>query len=445
MQFISRTHAKYRHGFSVPELMIGLALTSVMMVGAYRVMTISGQRTSEALSNAKDRTSTQSLLNRIHSQLTNVVTLVDSDAISATPVTSALFSYFPYACRTSLDRAISGIVPGPGFCGDDLLPNFLSDIIKDDLPLDPSSTQLITAANGSICHDSDAIRFIYMSGDSTPWALWMDANGQPFPTAQVEGTGDEVIALTTEGVTVNTKGTAICEAAEEKCDNDLVCYFQNQEFRSCVSAYANIGDFAILSDGLATDLIRITDMDFDGPNNRILIKHDANVSYWNRYLQRNYGTGTETVPFIQKVNLVTYYYRAVDKSIYMYNHMLDDNFDSTHRSFGGKNIVNDYRLHSVVQRNVNKFQVWYDIEGEQGQMMATRTPQQGTYGNEDSNCGNELGDPFLNGLTISIEDESGQKYEKTSRLHYAEQIAVNGEGGGASPFGDLTGSPVHLQ
>jgi type II secretory pathway pseudopilin PulG len=341
-----------RKGFTIIELMVGTVIFLGIGIAAFQVFTKSSKQASETQQDAKLNRGLRQFSERFRHQIENAVQLPNSES-------TALQLLRPSQCDTTdepLTQLGWGLIPYPG--------RALSQITTSIAPFDPVTEDTTTSPN-------DAIRLVYISEDSTVNYLWADATTQtPAPT-----NGANLIRIGPKPL-------------------------QNLE----------IGDFAVISDSIRKDLIRITDITTAGSDT--YIAHTSARSIWNVNFNYDYGKGLSALgaPIIFKVKVATYALDTTTNTLMMDDHILDDDFNPQTKNFGTPGLKLTWQ---PVASNISKFQIVY-VKMDDAQ-TETRNPRIGMAGKSDydscstpdadpnCDCDNELGNPSLRTIKTIVE------------------------------------------
>lgn len=331
---------------TIIELLVGTTVFLGVSFGAYEVYTKTTQRAQASQKQAKYSRGLKTFLERFRHEVENAVQLPNAES-SVMELNRPVNCPDPSNADSSehLTKLAWGMIPYPG--------KNKADITNTLAPFDPAAQTV-----DETTHANDAVLMVYIAEDSA--VNFLAYSDPPTNTVLEPSNGD---TLTVAGVAKNLE----------------------------------VGDYAVVSDALRKELIRITGKTVA---TNTTIKHESSKSIWNQDFSNPLSsTSALGQPLIYKVNVVTYALDADTQTLVKDDHTLDDNFNPETKNFGTPGLKNKW---DAVAPNVSKFQVVYVRMDE----TETRKPQIGlpvkTYDNcsvsgASANCGceNELGNPKL--------------------------------------------------
>jgi len=258
------------NGFGFLEVTIGAALTSVVLVGAYRFSSQIYRKNAESVRSANSSSEHEWLIHRLSNQIRNAVAIPFGEStilsnLSPPSYTCLSSDGFP---STPPSQAIAhGLLPFPGYS--------LQTMPQEFNPINPSDPSLVSASN------SDAVRIVYLASDSVQLDLVEAVSGED--PIHVSGAG-----------------------SLEK------------------------GDYAVINDDSQADLFRITQLEQLSDGSALLWHSSA--SNWNLSLIHEYRP--ERFSFVQKVEVVDYAHDPQTATLFHDPHKGDDGFDPAGQTFG---------------------------------------------------------------------------------------------------------------
>lgn len=343
--------------FGLAELMISMVLSSLVLLAGYHLLTSTSRKSTEIARETKSTLRSQKLLERLADEINNIVVIPDASG------GSVLSNSAPPSC--GFPDVIASIVPYPGHWA-----GLLNSTPLD--PIDPSDTSWIAETGNKA---NDAIRMVYLTQDSEPLFLATDATEKQIPVS-------------------NDAEPIVLESSSE--------------------GKLRIGEYILLSDPAKSDLARITGI--SSSSNGLELAHSSSVSIWNQpTLSGTYGASSPDEPqaFVQKVGIKTYAYAPYYKALFVDLHQFDDGFKPVAGIFSGGPLLRHSWVHAASK--ISKFQVYYFVEGSD---EPTRTPRAAPIGTLDPNCSNQLGNPDLRRIMVTLWDEEG----KSERLINPENL-----------------------
>lgn len=350
-----RSGVVYRRlGFTIIELLIGMILFAGVSIAAYKVLTNSTRKAQEAQQNAKMSRGLQQFLEGFRHHIENTLQLPNGDA-------SVLRVKRPARCVAIDESDEMGwtLVPMPG-------RNVSTINAAAYGPKDPSGASVNETDKGN-----DAVSMVYMPQETQINYLKINpGTDDPWPTKQ---------ASANDTIKVDTK-------------NGL-----------------EVGDFAVISDVIRRDLIRITSIAASSCGGLACyeIGHNYTTSVWNRKMDYNYGEKQDNtvvgIPSLYRVNLETYALDMSENRLMKDTHLADDHFNVKTKTFGAKGLTLGWE---PIADGITQFQLLYltSLNTE------TRTPQAGIAGRSystcpgsiDCECENQLGLPNLKNIRVAI-------------------------------------------
>jgi type II secretory pathway pseudopilin PulG len=341
-----------RKGVTIIEILVGTAIFLGIGLAAYQIYSKSAQQASEVQKQAKMNRGLREFLERFRHEVENTVQLPNAES-------TILKLTRPLNCVTHdepLEELAWGLIPFPG--------RTTTEITNSLTPFNPASVSVTSA-------DSDGIRMVYIPDESSiNYLAYSDVTNQVlYPsigsTMQVGGAGETLKNLA-------------------------------------------VGDYAVVSDTIRKELIRVTGVTSLGDHTEI--EHSSSKSIWNTNFINSMGAGQSATmgrPIIYKVNIATYALDATAQNLMRDNHMLDDDFNPATKAFGTPGLKLKWE---VVSPDVTKFQVEYvtddgDIRIPQIGMPAVLSYTSCSTTDAGSNCGcwNELGNPKLRSIKTVID------------------------------------------
>ena len=365
--------SKTERGFSLTELTIALALSSLLAIGGYRFTSQSLKQTTKETSKRNLDREILRALGQFGTQINNALVIPGGEATVLANLSTSAIS--PTLCPEMADpphRIPSGLIPFPG--------RTLNTLSNDFDPIDPSDFQ----SGGE--DKSDGIRFVHLRPESHPISLAQNPlDNLPHPTA-----GDPAPPIRLES------------------SGDLFA-----------------GDYALICDWQACDFFRITGTASGGKE----IEHSS-ASIWNLPFTRNFGRALGGPAFVQKVGFVDYQHDPATAVLYADTHAKDDGFDPSTNLFGSAGRIPSW---TPAATKIEKFRIFYEVDRPKEGTKQVRTPRAWSSDKNSSCVGNELGYPRFLSLTIDVEikDPDGSKVIRRNftpdNLTRAPHFAGSGE------------------
>lgn len=341
-------------GVTLVELIIAMLLFVTVTSAAYRIYIVATRNAQETRQESIENRKTQQFFERFRHQIENAVQLPNS-------AHSYLEIEVPAACEVPPNSSIFGwgLVSFPGHDRALMDENFSSLY-----PINPQDYAYLVNDDSS-----DAVTMVYVLPDTVMHKLHTDS---------------------TTGVVSHQTGGSDDIHIEHTANLDL-----------------QVGDFAVISDTLRTELIRITDI--EDVSTHIVLEHDDAKSVWNFEfdpgLHFGLGNNNSGGAFLYKVGVATYALDTETNTLMLDDHRLDDGFDG--QSFGTPGLARNWQ---PAISGITKLQIIYTtIYGE------TRAPMAGMPGisfeicdgaihiePDQCECENQLGNKGLENIRLEI-------------------------------------------
>lgn len=164
-------------GFGLTQALIGLALTCVLGMGAYKVLKSVGHTTAGAGAKAQSQTEIETVYKILSHDLNNAIPFPND---SKSESESVLGNLEPNACKgtqTDAQEHPSGLIPLPG----KTVATLEAQGTMEFVPITPSEASV--TEGGSLATSFDAVRYVYRLDDSSPYPVErVSTGGVPKPT-----------------------------------------------------------------------------------------------------------------------------------------------------------------------------------------------------------------------------------------------------------------------
>lgn len=338
------------------EIIITTLLFVTVSAAAYKIYVESTRAATEARQDSIEDRKLQQFFEKFRHQIENTIQLPNSES------TVLQVEVEDDCINITEDLQVMGwgFIPFPGH--DVALMNSTQNIFQPINPLD--YTGLATPET------SDAVRLIYVLADSQIYHLTLNGT-DPYPT--IQSTGTEPIVISSDApLTIK------------------------------------VGDFAVISDALRSDLFRITGINPGTNPGEYEVFHDPSVSSWNVNFLDDYGKNVQGGAFIYKVGVSSFALDTASNTLMEDTHMRDDGFNGTDFTSGPPGLLMNW---SPVASDIQSFQIIVDSVRE-----STRTPRAGVPGKTYETCQsvtpnrlpafceceNQLGNPGIIEINLKI-------------------------------------------
>ncbi|MCB0271596.1 MAG: type II secretion system protein [Bdellovibrionales bacterium] len=344
-------------GVTLIEIIITTLLFVTVTAAAYKIWVTATRKATETQQETMENRKLQEFFNRFRHQIENTIQLPNS-------LSTMMRVEIPSGTDGCDSEGYSimgwGFIPYPGH--DVALMNTNQD---DFQIVDPSSyVALVTPES------SDAVRLVFLETETQMYKLKIDPSTSPPVPYETAFTNIIVI-------------------------------------ESATPVGLKKGDYAVISDALRSDLLRITNIIQLPGTDTYHVTHDTSVSDWNLEFVNNHGGNVQGGAFLYKVGVATYALDTQTNTLMVDDHRLDDGFNGTDFSGGTPGLALNWQ---PVSSGIKNFQVIVEtVNGE------TRTPMAGVPGKayEDCtstsprtpqfcDCENQLGNPGILNIRAEV-------------------------------------------
>jgi hypothetical protein len=154
------------------------------------------------------------------------------------------------------------------------------------------------------------------------------------------------------------------------------------------------GDYAVIFNNRTRELFRVTGT--NGANELLR----SNTSMWNTQFQQDFSSSS----FVQKVQLITYAYDPSTKEIVFDDHVNDDGFNPSTKTFNSPRVRT--LNWSVLASNIESLKIFYTYSSTatgNGTLAETRMPSSALpdlY--KKTTCPNQIGYPFFRNVRVEV-------------------------------------------
>jgi hypothetical protein len=368
-------------GFSVIEITVTFLLSSLLMMGAYQFATKNSRRTVAVVASLKNREDLNQFFSRANSELNNAIGFPATDA-------TVMANLAPP--KSNITQQCQGI--------------YDSMNISLEAPFGEEITQGLMPFPG---RTKDQIPGAKITGGNVEWET-IDPSILPQNASE-----------TSDGFRMVTSHII------EDAPIQLLSYTGNKTFfpiavKDTGSINLRVGDFAVVSDDMSRDLIRITNI--TPGNGNLDIYADSDISIWNSPApSHNYNFG-KGVAIIRKASVIDYAHDPVTKTVYRDNHVADDGFRADQGTFLG--VRGLARQWVPVLTGVEKFRINYDVVADKTKcsntgilddaIVSIRTPR-ATLSTWKCCWHNQVAYPGLKGVRFEVSLAASTKGEPVNQ------------------------------